>query len=99
MEGRSNSENSVYKTTFPIRDSVNIGIQQKTHLQEIFMPTSRKPAAKPGRKLGKTGGTTARPRCLMDQAHHHSSGASSSRPSEPVAAASIPPRTSGQSTL
>jgi len=47
---------------------------------------------------GKTGGTTARPRCLVDQAHHHSSGASSSSPSEPVAAASIPQWTSGQST-
>jgi len=27
------------------RDSFNIGIQQKTHLQGIFKPTSRKPAA------------------------------------------------------
>ena len=42
---RSNSENSVYKTTFPARNSFNIGIQQKTHLQEIFKQTSRKPAA------------------------------------------------------
>jgi len=44
MEGRSNSENSIYKTTFPTRDSFNIGIQQKAHLQESFNPTSRKPA-------------------------------------------------------
>jgi len=34
---------------------------------------------------------TARPQCLVDRAHHRSS--------EPVAAAAIPPRTSGQSTL
>jgi len=52
----------------------------------------------PKRKLGKTGGMTARPQCLVDRAHHRSSGTSSSSPSEPVAAASIPPRTSGQST-
>jgi len=52
----------------------------------------------PRRKLGKTGGMTARPRCLVDRAHHRSSGTSSSSPSEPVAAASIPPRTYGQST-
>jgi len=45
MEGRSNNENSVYTITFPTRLSFNIGIQQKTHLQEIFKPTSRKPAA------------------------------------------------------
>ena len=50
------------------------------------------------RKIGKKGGMTARPQCLVDQTHHRSSGASSSSPSEPVAAASIPPRTSGQST-
>jgi len=50
------------------------------------------------KKLGKTGDTTAWQRCLVDWAHHCSSGASSSSPSEPVAATSIPPRTSGQPT-
>lgn len=40
----------------------------------------------------------ARPRSLVDRAYHRSSGTSSSIPSVPVAAASIPPRTFGQST-
>jgi len=40
MEGRSNSENSVYKTTFPTRDYFNIGTQQNTQLQESFKKAS-----------------------------------------------------------
>jgi len=66
--------------------------REAVHRKGVTVNNTRK------KKLGKTGGTTARPRCLVDRAHHRSSGASSSSPSEPVAAASIPPRTSGQST-
>jgi len=58
--------------------------------------TSRRKLSKTTRQ--ETRRPTARPQCLVDRAHHCSSGAFSSSPSAPVAASSIPPWSSGQST-